>query len=167
MNSSYLIIGYIILVLLFGIINKVNCFDSFTIGVKEGTKTVVNMFTFILGFVFMINLIESSGILKFLENTLFKNTFSPIMLIQMLIRPFSGSSSYIMMLDIYEKIGPDSFEGLFSTFIHTISDSSIYIIAFYFGAVEIKKYKNVISFGVILNILGYLLSILIIYFLFV
>jgi spore maturation protein SpmB len=71
------------------------------------------------------------------------------------------------MLDIYEKIGPDSFEGLFSTFIHTISDSSIYIIAFYFGAVEIKKYKNVISFGVILNILGYLLSILIIYFLFV
>lgn len=167
MNSSYLIIGYIILVLLFGIINKVNCFDSFTIGVKEGTKTVVNMFTFILGFGFMINLIESSGILKFLENTLFKNTFSPIMLIQMLIRPFSGSSSYIMMLDIYEKIGPDSFEGLFSTFIHTISDSSIYIIAFYFGAVEIKKYKNVISFGVILNILGYLLSILIIYFLFV
>ena len=167
MNSSYIIIGYIVLVLVFGIINKVNCFESFTSGVKEGTATVVNMFVYILGFVFMIKLIESSGILVFLENTIFKNSFSPIMLVQMLIRPFSGSSSYIMMLDIYSEYGPDSFEGLLSTFIHTISDSSIYMIVFYFGAIEIKKYKGVISFGVILNILGYLISIGIIYFLFI
>lgn len=167
MNSSYIIIGYIILVLLFGIFNKVNCFESFTVGVKEGTKTVVNMFTFILGFIFMIKLIESSGILIFLEEKVFKNTFSPIMIVQMIIRPFSGSSSYIMMLDIYSKYGPDSFEGLLSTFIHTISDSSIYIIAFYFGTIEIKKYKDVITYGVVINILGFILSIAIIYFLFI
>ncbi|MFA7435489.1 MAG: hypothetical protein WC006_03880 [Bacilli bacterium] len=163
MNSSYLIIAYIILVLLFGIFNKVNCFESFSIGVKDGTKTVVNMFTYIIGFVFMIKLIEASGILVFLEETIFKNTFSPVMLVQMLIRPFSGSSSYVVMLDIYSTLGPDSFEGLLSTFIHTISDSSIYMIVFYFAAIGIKKYKGVITFGLIINILGYLLSILAIY----
>jgi len=163
MNSSYLIIAYIILVLLFGIFNKVNCFESFSIGVKDGTKTVVNMFTYITGFVFMIKLIEASGILVFLEETIFKNTFSPVMLVQMLIRPFSGSSSYVVMLDIYSTLGPDSFEGLLSTFIHTISDSSIYMIVFYFAAIGIKKYKGVITFGLIINILGYLLSILAIY----
>ena len=167
MNSSYLIIGYIIIVLIFGIVNKVNCFESFTVGVKEGTKTVLNMFTYILGFVFMVKLIESSGILLFFEETVFKNTFSPIMLVQMLIRPFSGSSSYIVMLDIYASYGPDSFEGLLSTFIHTISDSSMYMIVFYFGAIGIKKYKGVISLGLIINILGYLLSIAIIYLVFI
>jgi len=166
MSSSYIIIAYIILVFVYGTINKVNCFDSFTEGVREGTKTIVNMFTYILGFVFMIKIIESSGILLFLENTIFKNTFSPIMFIQMLIRPFSGSSSYLMMLDIYSVYGPDSFEGLLSTFIHTISDSSIYMIVFYFGAIQIKKYRGVISLGVIINILGYFLAIAIIYFVF-
>lgn len=167
MSSSYLILGYILIVLFFGIINKVNCFNSFTVGVKEGTKTVINMFSYILGFVFMVKLIESSGILLYLEQTIFKNTFSPIMIVQMIIRPFSGSSSYIVMLDIFSNYGPDSFEGLLSSFIHTISDSSLYIIVFYFGAIGIKKYKQIISFGLIINILGYLLSILIIYLFFI
>lgn len=167
MNSSYLIIAYIVIVLMFGIINKVNCFESFTVGVKEGTKTVVNMFTYILAFVFMVKLIEASEILVFLEEILFKNSFSPIMIVQMLIRPFSGSSSYIMMLDIYSTYGPDSFEGLLSTFIHTISDSSIYMIVFYFSAIGIKKYKGVITFGLIINILGYILSIAVIYLIFI
>lgn len=167
MSSTYLIVGYIIFVLMIGIINKVNCFESFTNGVREGTKTVVNMFTYILGFVLMVKLIEASEILIFLEETIFKNTFSPIMFIQMLIRPFSGSSSYIMMLDIYSSYGPDSFEGLLSTFIHTISDSSIYMIVFYFGAIEIKKYKGVITLGVVINLLGYILSIAIIYLVFI
>src|SRR5690554_7954872 len=117
MNSSYLIIAYIILVLLFGIFNKVNCFESFSIGVKDGTKTVVNMFTYITGFVFMIKLIEASGILVFLEETIFKNTFSHVLLVQMLIRAVSGSSSYVVMLDIDSILGSDCFEGLLSTVI--------------------------------------------------
>lgn len=159
MNSSYLIIFYIIFVFIYGLINKVNCFDSFTKGVREGTKTVLNMFTYIIGFVFMIKIIFASGVLEFLEQSIFKNTFSPIMIIQMLVRPFSGSSSYVMMLDIYTNYGVDSFEGLLSTFIHTISDSSIYIIVFYFGVINIKKYNREIIFGIIINILGYLLAI--------
>lgn len=163
MSSSLLIFIYIIFVLIYAIINKVNCFDAFISGVKEGTSTVINMFSYLLAFVLMINLINASGILEYLENTLFKNTFSPIIFIQMLIRPFSGSSSFAMMLDIYEKYGVDSLEGLFSTFIHTISDSSIYIIIFYFGAIEIKKYKGVVKLGVIINIIGYILALIILY----
>ena len=139
MNSSILIFIYIAFVIIYGLFNKVNCFEAFITGVKEGTTTVLNMFSYLLAFVFLINIINASGILTFLETTIFKNTFSPIVFIQMLIRPFSGSSSYVMMLDIYSKYGVDSFEGLFSTFIHTISDSSIYMIVFYFGAIEIKK----------------------------
>ena len=163
MSSSYIIFLYIIIVIIFGIISKVNCFESFLTGVKEGTTTVVNMFTYILAFVFMIKIIDASGILIFLEDSIFKNTFSPIMFIQMLIRPFSGSSSYVMMLDIFSNYGVDSFEGLFSTFIHTISDSSIYMIVFYLGAVGIKNYKGVLTMGVIINIIGYILSILVLY----
>lgn len=164
MNSNYFIIGYIILVIIYGVIKKVNCFNSFTTGVKEGSVTVVNMFTYILGFVFLISLIESCGILEDLETKYLYTELSPILIVQALMRPFSGSSSYTMMLEIYEKYGVDSFAGVLTTFIHTVTDSTIYIIVFYFAAIGIKKYKNVIWMGLILNMLGFILSFLVVYY---
>lgn len=166
MNSSYFILGYIILVISYGAIRRVNSFSSFTSGVREGMTTVVNMFSFVLSFLLLIALIESCGILEYLEKTIFKNTLSPLLFVQMLIRPFSASSSYVMMLEIYNLTGVDSFISLFSTFIHTISDSTIYIVIFYFGSIGIKKYKHVINLGLIINLLGYILSFLVLYLLF-
>ena len=82
----------------------------------------------------------------------------------MLLRPFSGSSSLAMMVEVYEKYGPDSFTGMLTTFIHTITDSTIYITVFYLSAVGIKKYGKVIWIGLLINILGFILSFLIVYF---
>lgn len=160
MNSNYFVIGYIVLVLLYGLIKKVTCFNAFINGVKEGTVTVMNMFSYLLAFVFLLEMITSCGILEDLQTGIFSETFSPILLVQMLMRPFSGSSSSAMMLGIFESSGVDSFEGLVSSFIHTMSDSSVYMIVFYFGAVGIRKYKNVIWLGILLNVIGFLFSIL-------
>jgi len=164
MNSNYFIFGYIFIVILYGVIKKVNCFNSFGKGVKEGTVTVLNMFTYILGFIFLISLIESCGILEDFENRFSNSRFSPIIFVQAIMRPFSGSSSLAMLYEVYETHGPDSFTGVLSTFIHTITDSTIFITIFYFASIEIKKYKNVIHIGLLLNLIGYILSFLIVYF---
>ncbi|MDD4076913.1 MAG: hypothetical protein PHT03_02930 [Bacilli bacterium] len=164
MKSDYFIAGFIVFIIVFGVIKRANCFNSFASGVKEGAVTVVNMYVYILGFVFLIALIESCGILYDLENLYFSAIFSPILFVQMLMRPFSGSSSLAMMIEVYEKYGPDSFTGILTTFIHTVTDSTIYITVFYFAAVGIKKYGKVISIGLIINLIGFILSFLIVYF---
>jgi len=164
MNSDYFIAGFIVFIVVIGIIKRTNCFNSFTSGVKEGAITVVNMYTYIIGFVFLIALIEGCGILTDLENLFFTSAFSPILFVQMLMRPFSGSSSLTMMVEVYERYGPDSFTGIFTTFIHSVTDSTIYITVFYFAAVGIKKYGKVISIGLLINLIGFILSFLFVYF---
>jgi spore maturation protein B len=162
--SDYFIAGFIAFVIIYGLLKRCNCLSSFASGVKEGAATVVNMYVYILGFVFLIAVIENCGIVEDLERLRFSGVFTPILFVQMLLRPFSGSSSFAMMIEVYEKYGPDSFTGLLTTFIHTVTDSTIYITVFYFSAVGIKKYGKVIGIGLVINLIGFILSFLIVYF---
>ncbi|MDD3999700.1 MAG: hypothetical protein PHX62_02240 [Bacilli bacterium] len=166
MSASYLILAYIIIVISYGFFKKINCFEAFTEGVKEGSITVVNMFSYFLGFVFLVTLIENCGLIQDLESLIKNTQFSPLIIIQMLMRPFSSGSSYTIMLQIYEVSGVDSYSGVLSTFIHTVSDASVYIIVFYFGAANIKKYKYALWIGLLINLLGFILSWLIVEYIF-
>lgn len=158
MFINYLLISYILIVICYGLFKRVNCFEAFTAGVKEGTVTVINMYSYFLGFVLLVNLIESCGIIADLKS-LFQNLdFTPLVFIQALLRPFSSASSYALMLEIYQTSGVDSFSGILSTCIHTVSDASIFIIVFYCAAAGIKKYTKALWIGVLVNILGFLLS---------
>jgi spore maturation protein SpmB len=166
MFANLLILSYILVVIIYGIFKRINCFDSFTSGVKEGTITVLNMFSYFLSFVLLVSLIESCGLIQDLEKIFSNLRFSPLILIQMLMRPISSGSSYTLMLEIYEVYGVDSFSGILSTFIHTVSDASIYIIVFYFGAVGIKRYSKVLWIGILINLFGFIISYLIVSWLF-
>jgi len=157
MKSEYIIIGFIIFVLVASILRRQHGFNSFSAGVKEGTLTVAGMFSYIIGFVFMLALIESCGILTDLGR-ISAGAFSPLLLIQMIMRPFSGSSSLALMSDIYGRYGPDSYDGILSTLMHTISDSTVYIVYFYFSTIGIKKYGRTLFIGIMINIVGFLLA---------
>ncbi|MGI6767617.1 MAG: hypothetical protein ACOX43_00755 [Bacilli bacterium] len=158
MFVNILLVAYILIVIVYGLIKKVNCFEAFTNGIKEGTVTVLNMYSYFLGFVLLVSLIESCGIINDLEN-LFRNLgFSPLIIIQALMRPFSSGSSYALMLEIYQTEGVDSFSGVLATFIHTVSDASIYIIVFFSAAAGIKKYGRALWIGVLINIIGFVIS---------
>jgi len=165
MKSEYFLLGFILVIIIIATIKKTNVFNAFGTGIKEGTTNVINMFSYIFLFILMLSLIESCGIIKDLEKLVLFKGFSPVIIIQILMRPFSGSSSLTMMMNIYETYGPDSFAGLFATFIHTITDSTIYIVSFYFTVVGIKRYSKVISIGLIINIIGFVLSFIIVYYL--
>lgn len=161
MASDYLILGYFLIVLVYAFFKKTNIWDSFTIGIKEGTITVLNMFSYLLGFVFLVAILESCGIFQDLEKIFFLNSsLSPLIFIQTLLRPFSTASSYTIMLEIYSNNGPDSFSGVLSAFIHSLSDASIYIIGFFFTAAGIRKYPHAFWIGFLTNILGFILAFL-------
>lgn len=163
MNSSIIIIIYVFLVIFVGLIKKVDCYHSFIEGSKEGARTVINMFSSILTFIIAINLINSCGIIKDFERY-FKNDYlNPLLIIQGFIRPFSASSSMAMMITNYENYKIDSYISIASTLIHTLTDSSFYMITFYLGYLEIKKYRHLISLSLFINLIGFILALLISY----
>ena len=103
MKSSYFIIFIFFIVIIYGVFKKVNVYDSFINGIKEGVISVINMFSFILTFMIAINLLNSSGLIDYFVNK-FDIKFIDL-LIQMIVRPFSSSSSLSIMMSIYEKYG--------------------------------------------------------------
>lgn len=163
MKSSYYIIFIFFIVIIYGVFKKVNVYDSFINGVKEGIVSVINMFSFILTFMIAINLLNSSGIIDYFINKL--NIKFIDLLIQMIVRPFSSSSSLSIMTSIYEKHGVDSIYGVLSTFIHSVSDTTFYIITFYYGSIGIKPNGKLILSGILVNVIGNVLLIVVIYFL--
>lgn len=163
MKSSYYIIFIFFIVIIYGVFKKVNVYDSFINGAKEGIVSVINMFSFILTFMIAINLLNSSGIIDYFINKL--NIKFIDLLIQMIVRPFSSSSSLSIMTSIYEKHGVDSIYGVLSTFIHSVSDTTFYIITFYYGSIGIKPNGKLILSGILVNIIGNVLLIVVIYFL--
>lgn len=149
---AYLIIGYIFIVIIISIIKKVNGYDAFISGVKEGSITVINMFSNLLGFVLVVECIKGCGIIEDLGELV-----NPYLFIQGLVRPLSASSSMAIMLDTYETFGVDNPISIMSTFIHTTADTTFYIIVMYFSSCEIKEYRYAFLMGVIINIVAYLI----------
>ena len=88
--SDYFIAGFIAFVIIYGLLKRCNCLSSFASGVKEGAATVVNMYVYILGFVFLIAVIENCGIVEDLERLRFSGVFTPILLCRCSCVPFPG-----------------------------------------------------------------------------
>lgn len=158
--SSYLILFITITVVVVGMVNKVNCFDSFYQGTKNGLTSTINMFSSLLTFTIAITLLMNCGIIDFLKDKL--NFDYSLILIQCIVRPMSSSASLSIMSEVYIQYGIDSFKGLLSTMIHYVSDASLYIIPFYCSYYNIKKYDRILFLGIIINVISYLLSIIII-----
>lgn len=149
---AYLIIGYILIVIICSLVKKVNGYEAFISGVKEGSITVINMFANLLGFVLVVECIKGCGILDDLGAI-----FNPYLFIQGFIRPLSASSSLAIMLDTYETFGVDHPVAIISTLIHATADTTFYIIVMYFSSCEIKEYHYAFLMGAIVNIIAYLI----------
>lgn len=158
--NNYIIITLLIIVFIIGLKNKVNCYESFIEGVKEGTKISVNMFSNLLVFMIALSFLFSSGLIEFVENNFnFKYT---TILIQMLIRPLSASASLSILVENYSKYGVDSFISIMSSMIHYVSDATLYLVPFYCGIYKINKQTRIIIYGIVINLFSYLISILLV-----
>lgn len=134
-----IVLFYIIIIIIIGLLNKVNLFDSFTKGVKESYKLLLDLFPSILFLILGINIFLNSGIISYLEAFCERLKFNPEVIIQFILRPISNSSSLIMMTKVFEKYGVNSFIGTYSALIQSSIDTTIYIIILYFSSVKIKK----------------------------
>lgn len=153
----------ILIILFFGIKEKVNAFDTFLEGAKEGIEIVLKLFPTLIGIFVAIGLLRSSGVIDFLINLI-----SPItdlfnipreIMPLVLLRPISGSASIAVGTDIMQTYGVDSKIGLIASTIMGSTETTLYTIAVYTSIVGIKKTRFVLLAALMADLIGMLISV--------
>lgn len=165
-NISNLILPLIVLlIILYGIKQKINVYDSFTTGAKESFDMILSLFPNLLAMILGVNIFIKSGILNFFLNLLepFFNIIKvPIQIIPIAImRSISGSSSLAILNTIFENYGPDHIITRISSIIQGSTDTTLYVITLYFGSVGIKKIKYALKVGLLADLIGVISALII------
>lgn len=161
--SKIIIPIFVIFIIFFGVKKKVNVYDVFLEGAKEGLITTFNIFPAVIAMIFAINIFLDSNVLGFIIKLLtpmLGNITFPLEIIPMaLLRPISGTASLAIMNDIFKSFGPDSFVGRLASVLQGCTDTTVYVIALYFGTVKITKIKHSLWVGLFADLVGILMAI--------
>lgn len=168
--SNYLVPIMVVFIIIYGLYKKIDIFDTFIEGVKEGINVTFKLFPTIFAMVIAITILTNSNILLDigkLLNPLFKFLSFPSEMFPLaLMKPVSGSSSIVILNDILSRYHPDSYIGRISSVIGGSTDTTIYILSLYFGSIGIKKIKYSLVVGLIADLLCIIISIIVINILF-
>ncbi len=153
-----------------GLLKKVDVFDSFIEGAKQGWEVVIKVIPYLVGLLVAIRVFRDSGALDAIINGItwcfvylgINGDFVPALPVA-IMRPFSGGGARGLMLDIFKTHGADSFIGQLASTFQGSSDTTFYIVALYFGSVGIKKVRYAIWAGMLADLIGVIAAIFIAY----
>lgn len=133
----------ILIIVIYGFIEKKEIFDMFIEGAKEGFKIVINIFPTLIGLFLAVGTLRSSGVIdvtiNLIEPLLRFMNFPTELVPLAILRPISGSSSIAIATDIMNKFGVDSQIGVMAAVIMGSTETTLYTIAVYTSNVKIKK----------------------------
>lgn len=155
----------IIIIILYGVIERKKVFDIFLDGAKDGISVVFNIFPTLVGLFVAIGALRSSGVIDmiigFLTPIFNLLNFPTEILPLALIRPISGSASIAVATDIMNTFGVDTNVGFIASVIMGSTETTVYTIAVYTSSVGIKKTRFVLWAALIADFVGILVSIII------
>ncbi|AIM15488.1 MULTISPECIES: spore maturation protein [Neobacillus] len=158
-----LLIGFI---LIYGTIKQVPTYESFVEGGREGIKIAVSIIPFLVGMLVSISIFRASGALEALMNWIrpfMKMIGVPAEIVPLLIiRPISGTAALGMTSDLIAVYGPDSFIGRLASVLQGSTDTTFYVLTVYFGAVGIKKMGDALKVGLLADVVGIIVAILVV-----
>lgn len=159
--SNVLLFSAILLFLFVGVWRKVPLFETFVDGAKEGFQTVVTIIPYQIAMFVGISLFRECGALGYITDALgwiFAhigiNTDFVAALPCAILKPLNGAGARAMMLDVFQTYGVDSFVGHVASTIQGSTDTTMYILAVYFGSVGIKRFRYAASYGLMADLIG-------------
>lgn len=170
-NASYIILlSIMVLFIVMAVRHHVNVYDAFIEGAKEGFLVAIKIVPFLVAMLVAIGVFRASGCLEFLNQGLawivgflgFNTDFIPAMPTAF-IRPLSGSGARAMMVETMTVYGADSFAGRLASVMQGTTETTFYVIAVYFGAVNIRKTRYAITCGLIADAVGIMAAIMVAY----
>lgn len=168
--ANVLLFTIIIAFLAAGVLRRVNVYDAFVEGAKEGFTTAVRIIPYLVAVLVGIGVFRASGAMDWLINGVswcFGHAGLPDdwvgALPTALMKPLSGSGARGMMVDAMQTYGADSFVGRLSCIFQGSTDTTFYILAVYFGSVGIRHTRHAVSCGLLADLAGIVSAILIAY----
>lgn len=164
--STWIIPCFILVVLVTATVRKVPTYELFVEGGKSGIDLAWTLLPFLLGMVVAIAILQSSGALD-----AFVGLFSPVfhhfgippdIVPLAIVRPISGTAALGMMSELTRIHGPDSLIGRLAATMQGSTDTTLYIITVYFGAVGIKKMRYALKVGLLADVIGLIVAIVIV-----
>ena len=156
--SNYIIPTIILIVIIFGILEKIEIFNTFCDGAKEGLKIAVMMFPTLLGVFICIGMLKNSGIIeksvKLLRPLSLLFCIPTEIIPMIIIKPLSGGATLAMATDLMVKYGVDSKIGMLAATIMSSSETTFYVIALYLNSVHILHLMLLIQFSFLLPALN-------------
>jgi spore maturation protein SpmA len=168
--ANFILISIIVLFIVLAFIKRVNVYDAFIEGAKEGFNIAVRIIPFLVAILVAIGIFRASGamdfiiagISKFFALLGFDTRFTGALPVAFM-KPLSGSGARGLMVDAMTTYGADSFVGRLSCTLQGTTDTTFYIIAVYFGSVGIKNTRYAIGCGLLADLAGFTAAILVAY----
>jgi len=159
--SNGLILMIFLIIILGALYKKIDVFDAFIDGAKGGFNTAINIVPYLVGMLVAISLLRTSGTFDVVINGI-KSVFvyfgTDTRFVEglptALIRPLSGGAARGMMVSTMEAYGPDSFASKLSGIFQGASDTTFYVVAVYFGSVQIKNTRYAIGAMLLADLVG-------------
>lgn len=168
--SNGLILLVFMLIVIGGLYKKIDLFSSFIDGAKNGFDTAIRIIPYILGILVAVSMLRTSGAFDALMNGI-KHFFAMLgadtrfvdALPTAMIRPLSGGAARGMMVSTMQTIGPDTFASKLSGIFQGASDTTFYVVAVYFGSVNIKNTRYAIGSMLLADLVGVITAITVAY----
>ncbi len=158
LSVPVMIVGIVV----YGMIKRINVYDSFVEGARVGLENMVQIVAPLVGLMVGISMLRTSGFLDILGQVLKPLTEAIGMpkevLPLALLRPVSGSGSVAIVNDIFKNFGPDSAAGKVASVMMGSTETTFYTVAVYFGAVGIKKARHTLKSALIADLFSMLIA---------
>ena len=168
--SNMILLGIILSFILAGFWKKVNVYDAFIEGAKEGFTTAVKIIPYLVAILVGIGVFRASGAMDMVIQGISwsveqcgLNADFVGALPTAIMKPLSGSGARGMMLEAMKNYGPDSFVGRLSCIFQGSTDTTFYILAVYFGSVSIRNTRHAVACGLLADLAGVIAAIAIAY----
>jgi spore maturation protein SpmA len=168
--GNFLLFIVIIVFIVLGIRKKINLYESFIEGAKEGFGVAIKIIPYLVAMLVAIGVFRASGSLDFLVGgigSVFTLLGTDTRFIDALpvafMKPLSGSGARGLMVEVMNHLGPDSFAGRLSCIMQGSTETTFYTVAVYYGTVNIRNTRYTITGGLIADLAGVIASIFIAY----
>ena len=171
--GNFILFAVIILFLMHGYYRRINVYEAFIVGAKQGFGVAVRIIPYLVGMLVAIGVFRASGVLDgllWLIERLVTALGIDSGFVQALptafMKPLSGSGARAMMLETMATYGVDSFPALVAATIQGSTETTFYVLAVYFGSVGIKKVRHAIACGLFADLIGIVTAIVVSYWFF-
>lgn len=168
--GNLILLTIIMAFILAGLFKKINVYDAFIEGAKEGFTTAVRIIPYLVAILVAVGVFRASGAMDMLIDGIAWsvkqcgiNADFVGALPTAFMKPLSGSGARGLMLEAMTNYGPDSFVGRLSCIFQGSTDTTFYILAVYFGSVSIKYTRHAVACGLLADLIGVIAAVFIAY----